>query len=137
MVLYGLSVLLVAESQIGVPGEEKRSGGRRPWAQIARQPKYLVGVIGAMIAYGVMNLVMTSTPMAMASHDHEFSDTALVIQWHVLAMFAPSFFTGNLIVRFGVTRVMSVGAILLIASILIGLSVVCYQNLTLPKIYSV
>jgi MFS family permease len=121
LILYGLSVLLVSQIQIAVPGQHERSGEQRPLAQIARQPKYLVAVIGAMIAYGVMNLVMTSTPLAMASHDHEFSDTALVIQWHVLAMFAPSFFTGNLIARFGVTRIMSVGAILLLASILIGL----------------
>ena len=121
LILYGLSILLVSQIQIAVPGEHERSGEQRPLAQIARQPKYLVAVIGAMIAYGVMNLVMTSTPLAMASHDHEFADTALVIQWHVLAMFAPSFFTGNLIARFGVTRIMSVGAILLLASILIGL----------------
>ncbi|MDG2237976.1 MAG: MFS transporter [Arenicellales bacterium] len=121
LILYGLSILLVSQIQIAVPGEHERSGEQRPLAQIARQPKYLVAVIGAMIAYGVMNLVMTSTPLAMASHDHGFSDTALVIQWHVLAMFAPSFFTGNLIARFGVIRIMSVGAILLLASILIGL----------------
>ena len=121
LILYGLSILLVSQIQIAVPGEHERSGEQRPLAQIARQPKYLVAVIGAMIAYAVMNLVMTSTPLAMASHDHEFSDMALVIQWHVLAMFAPSFFTGNLIARFGVTRIMSVGAILLLASILIGL----------------
>ena len=121
LILYGLSILLVSQIQIAVPGQHERSGEQRPLAQIARQPKYLVAVIGAMIAYGVMNLVMTSTPLAMASHDHEFADTALVIQWHVLAMFAPSFFTGNLIARFGVTRIMSVGAILLLASILIGL----------------
>lgn len=122
LILYGLSILLVSQIQIAVPGERERSGKQRPLAQIARQPKYLVAVTGAMIAYGVMNLVMTSTPLAMAGHGHGFSDTALVIQWHVLAMFAPSFFTGNLIVRFGVTRIMSVGAILLLASILIGLS---------------
>ncbi len=122
LILYGLSILLVSQIQIAAPGEHERSGEQRPLAQIARQPKYLVAVIGAMIAYGVMNLVMTSTPLAMASHDHEFADMALVIQWHVLAMFAPSFFTGNLIARFGVTRIMSVGAILLLASILIGLS---------------
>jgi predicted MFS family arabinose efflux permease len=122
LVLYGLSIVLVSQVQIPTPSGIERYGSQRPLIQIALQPTYLVAVTGAMIAYGVMNLVMTSTPLAMAGCGHAFSDTALVFQWHVLAMFAPSFVTGSLIQRFGVTRIMSVGALLLLASILTSLS---------------
>jgi len=59
-----------------------------------------------------MSLVMPATPLAMDHHHHHFDDTAFVIQWHVLAMFAPSFFTGELIRRFGVNRIMAIGAVL-------------------------
>ncbi len=68
------------------------------------------------IAYGVMNLLMTTTPLAMIACEHPFSDAAFVIQWHVVGMFAPSFVTGKLIKRFGLVAVMLVG---------VGLNVVC------------
>ena len=69
-----------------------------------------------------MNLVMTSTPLAMAGCGHSFSYTAFVIEWHVLAMFLPSFFTGNLITRFGVLRVMGIGVLMLFASVAASLN---------------
>jgi MFS family permease len=69
-----------------------------------------------------MSLVMTATPLAMQHHHHHFDDTAFVIQWHVLAMFAPSFVTGDLIKRFGVNRIMTVGAVLGLACVVLNLA---------------
>lgn len=102
-------------------------GGGRPMATIIAQPIFIVAAFGGMIAYGVMVLVMTATPLAMAACDFSFNDSAFVIQWHVLGMFAPAFFTGHLISRFGVLTVMQVGVALLIGSIvasITGLSLV-------------
>ncbi len=96
--------------------EEPRSLGQamqetgRPLKQIARQPAYMVAVICGMLGYGVMTFVMTATPLAMDHHQYLFDHTSLVIQWHVVAMFAPSFFTGTLIARFGLLKVMMAGA---------------------------
>jgi len=95
---------------------------QRPLGEIMRQPKFIVAVICAMFGYGVMSLVMTATPLAMDHHHHHFDDTAFVIQWHVLAMFAPSFFTGELIRRFGVSRIMGTGALLGLVCVVLNLA---------------
>jgi MFS family permease len=87
-------------------------GGGRPLSVIARQPVFVVAAIGGMLGYGIMALVMTATPLAMHEHHYAFGDTAFVIEWHVLGMFAPSFVTGHLIRRFGVLQVMLVGGLL-------------------------
>jgi MFS family permease len=87
-------------------------GDGRPLRAIAAQATYLVAVAGGALGYGVMAFVMTATPLAMHAHAHPFSDTAFVIEWHLLGMFAPSFFTGHLIRRFGVLNVMLTGALL-------------------------
>jgi len=76
-----------------------------------------VAVICCTFGYSVMTLVMTATPLAMKHHEHDFSTTAFVIHWHVLAMFAPSFFTGSLIKRFGVLNILLAGVILGLLSI--------------------
>ena len=90
--------------------QEKDETPCRSLLTIARQPDYFVALICAMFGYGVMSFVMTATPLAMDQAAFLFDDTSLVIQWHVMAMFAPSFFTGSLIVRFGVLRIMFAGA---------------------------
>ncbi|MCB1757372.1 MAG: MFS transporter [Gammaproteobacteria bacterium] len=98
----------------------------RPLVEIARQSKFIVALICGMLGYGVMSLVMTATPLAMHHHHHVFDDTAFVIQWHVLGMFAPSFFTGRLISRWGLINIMLTGALLGLACVginLIGTSV--------------
>src|SRR3546814_10796483 len=95
----------------------------RPLGAIIRQPAFLVALGGAAVGYGVMILAMTATPLAMvAHHHHPVSDAAFVIQWHVLGMFVPSFFTGVLIQRFGVLTIMLVGAGLLLGHVVIALS---------------
>ncbi len=90
--------------------ERKESG--RPLTTIARQPAFIVAVLSSVTGYGVMNLLMVATPLAMVACQHPFSDAAFVIQWHVIGMFAPSFFTGALIKRFGVVNVMLIGVVL-------------------------
>lgn len=119
--LYIVSIVMAAMLRLPMPSVEERSGIQRPLSTIARQPIFLVAVIGAVVAYGVMNLLMTSTPLAMAGHGHSFSDTALVIEWHVVAMFLPSFVTGNLIARFGVSQIMGAGVLLLLGSVSVSL----------------
>jgi len=94
----------------------------RPLKEIVRQPTYIVALLGALTGYGTMILAMTATPLAMVHHHHGLGTTATVIQLHVLGMFLPSFFTGSLIARFGVLRVMFAGILLLTGHVLLGLS---------------
>jgi len=82
--------------------------GRR-LVEIAAQPVFIVAAVASAFGYGIMNLLMAATPIAMAMCSHPFDNTALVIEWHVLGMFVPSFFTGSLIKRFGALRVMAAG----------------------------
>jgi MFS family permease len=117
-----------------VPGETA-TGERRPMAEIARQPVFIVAVVVGMLGYGEMNLLMTAAPLAMHSQHHNFAATAEVIQWHVVAMFAPSFFTGDLIRRFGVLRVMLVGAGLVLVCIFTNLSGMSVTHFELALIF--
>lgn len=94
----------------------------RPLAEIVRQPKFLLALGGAAVGFGVMILAMTATPLAMVAHNHATSDAAFVIQWHVLGMFVPSFFTGFLIARFGVLTMMLAGVAALAGHVAISLS---------------
>ncbi|MFA7666779.1 MAG: MFS transporter [Burkholderiaceae bacterium] len=94
----------------------------RPWPKIVLQPAYLVALFGAATGYGIMILAMTATPIAMVNYDHSLGTAATVIQLHVLGMFLPSFFTGSLIARFGVLRIMLSGVVLFIGHILMTLT---------------
>lgn len=87
-----------------------------------RQPAYAVALFGAATGYGVMILAMTATPLAMVHHQHDLADATMVIQMHVLGMFLPSFFTGSLIARFGVLRIMLAGVGLFLGHVLLTLS---------------
>ena len=94
----------------------------RSLGQLLRQPKFAVAVMGAALGYGVMNLLMAATPLAMQVCGFAFSDAAFVLQWHVIGMFAPGFVTGHLIQRFGVLTIMGVGVLLNLACVLVALS---------------
>ncbi len=94
----------------------------RPLREVARQPVFIVAVLSCALGYGVMNLLMAATPIAMAQHAHPFKSAALVIEWHVLGMFVPSFFTGSLIKRFGCLPVMGVGVVLEALCVAVALS---------------
>lgn len=103
------------------PPVETLAGGR-PLVEIARQPAFMVALMGGLVAYGSMVLMMSVTPLAMELKNHSFSDAMLVIQWHVLGMFVPAFFSGHLIKRFGVLSVMLAGTFFLAGCIAVGLS---------------
>lgn len=94
----------------------------RSLQSILKQPVFMVAVIGAALGYGVMNLLMAATPLAMQICGLPFSNTALVLEWHVIGMFAPGFFTGSLIQRFGTLKIMGVGVALNFLCIVIALS---------------
>ena len=94
----------------------------RPLRQIVAQPVFIVAVVACAFGYGVMNLLMAATPIAMAMCSHPFANTALVLEWHVLGMFVPSFFTGNLVKRFGALPIMAIGVVLNAVCIAVALS---------------
>ena len=98
------------------------TSGGRPLAELARQPVFIVAVAAAALGYGVMNLLMAATPIAMQQCRHPFESAALVLEWHVLGMFVPSFFTGHLIKRFGALPVMGVGVVLNFVCVAVALS---------------
>jgi MFS family permease len=81
----------------------------RPLAEIVRTPRFIVAVACGMASYAMMNMLMTSAPLAMVGCGHSVTDATLGIQWHVLAMYAPSFVTGGLIARFGIERITGIG----------------------------
>ena len=101
-----------------VPG----AAAARPTRELLRQPVFAVAVIGAALGYGVMNLLMAATPIAMQQCQHPFSSAALVLEWHVLGMFVPSFFTGQLIKRYGALPIMFVGGLLNLVCVAVALS---------------
>ncbi len=101
-----------------VRAEDKQA--RRSWSEIARHPKLTMAILAGVVGYAVMNLLMTATPLAMMCAQLDFAQTASVIQWHVLAMFAPSFFTGSLIQRIGTMPVMLLGCFLNLGSIAVS-----------------
>ncbi len=103
----------------------------RPLRQIMRQPVFFVAVAGASLGYAVMNLLMAATPLAMQMHEHPFGNIAFVLEWHVLGMFVPSFFTGHLIKRVGVLPIMSAGVVLMLACVAIALSGVALMQFTI------
>lgn len=115
-------ILVQVFLRIPQPGDNERTGRTRPLGFVLTRPVFLVAALCAMIAYGTMNLLMTATPLAMDHTGLPFSDTASVIQWHLVGMFAPSFFTGSLIERFGVLRIMFIGALLLACCVMLSLS---------------
>jgi MFS family permease len=116
------TLLLLRFVRIPMPSAKVQAARGRPLAEIAAQPKFIVAVLAGAISYGVMNFLMTSTPIAMGVCGHPYGDAAFVISSHVVAMFAPSFFTGGLIKRLGVLPVMFTGALLNFAAIGIALS---------------
>ena len=104
------------------PKVSAQSSGGRPLSEIMRQPVFIVAAAAGALGYGVMSLLMAATPLAMQQCQLPFSDVALVLEWHVIGMFAPGFFTGHLIKRFGTLTIMGVGVVLNALCIAIALS---------------
>jgi MFS family permease len=109
---------------VNIPKPPPRSvaGDGRPLSEIARQPRFVVAVACGVASFSMMNLVMTSAPLAMVMCNHTVTDATLGLQWHVLGMYAPSFITGALISRFGLERIIGLGLALIIVAAVIGIA---------------
>ena len=125
LALVGAAILTLVD----IPHKEERETPTgRPLSVIAGQPRYIVAALSGMLSYGIMVLVMTATPVAMLGCGFTVQDSSWVIQWHALAMFVPSFFTGNLIARFGAEKVAAFGMLLLIGAAVAGLMGIHFEN---------
>jgi len=125
VVLAGYALLALAvQSRVHVPPPTlaERSGGGRPLSVIVRQPVFIVAALAGAVGYGLMNLLMTATPIAMSFCSHPFGAAALVIQWHVVGMYAPGFVTGTLIRRLGVLNVILAGIVLVAGCVAVALN---------------
>lgn len=115
-----LSALVLLGVRVPPPTAAERAGGR-PLSVIARQPLFITAVITGAVSYLLMNFLMTAAPLAMHMEGHSHENANLGLQWHVIAMYAPSFFTGRLITTFGARRISAVGLTLIGLSAAVGL----------------
>lgn len=129
-----LAIVVLRWLDIPPLSEVERKASGRPLAEIARQPAFIVAVLCGMVGYGVMNFLMTATPLAMMACRHPFGDATFVIQWHLVGMFAPSFVTGALIQRFGLMKIMLTGVALNVVCVVIALAGVDVMNFWLALI---
>ncbi len=135
MMVYGiLSLLVVQFLRIPRLTAAQRAQGGRPMREIMRQHAYIVALASSMFGYGVMTLVMTSTPLAMKACGFEFNDSAFVIQGHVVAMFLPSFFTGHLISRFGVLKIIAAGVFIQMGCAAVNLAGVDFMHFFIANV---
>ncbi|OEE76933.1 MFS transporter [Vibrio genomosp. F6] len=121
IVLNFLALLLLQTIQFPKPAERSQSIRSEPLKDIITQPNFMVAVFAAMVAYAVMNILMTATPLAMIGCGFNFTKAAGVIEWHVLGMFVPAFFTGKLVERYGPRLMILIGGMLFIGCIAINL----------------
>jgi len=119
----GVALLAVAVlSGVDLPRPVRgEAAGGRPLMEIVRQPRFMVAVLCGVVSYVLMNLVMTSAPLAMRMCGLSLSASNSAIQWHIVAMYGPSFFTGSLILRFGAARVVAAGLALTACAAVVGL----------------
>ncbi len=120
-ILAASSLVIFAVLKLPKPTLAEISGPQRSWPQLLQQPKLILAMASAILSYALMNLMMTAAPVAMAACGFGPSAPAWVIQWHVLAMFVPSFFTGQLIKRYGVELITGIGMAILITAGIVGL----------------
>lgn len=132
-----LSTLLMQALRIPKLTAQEAAQGGRPLSEIARQPVFVAALIASMLGYGVMTLVMSSTPLAMQQlcQGFKFSDSATVIQVHIVAMFLPSFFTGHLIQRFGVLTIVAAGAIIQLGCAVVNLMGTDFWNFLIANAF--
>ncbi|MEQ9122916.1 MAG: MFS transporter [Alphaproteobacteria bacterium] len=126
--VYILSFILLSGVRIPKLTAEERKSSGRPLLTILAQPQCAVAVVAAFVSYGVMSLLMTSTPLAMAGCGFEFVDSKWVIQAHIVGMFAPSFVTGDIIKKIGALNVILIGAVLNIVAVVSHLSGIGFEN---------
>jgi predicted MFS family arabinose efflux permease len=134
-ILAGLAtILLLVLKDPGPAQMNDEHAEARPLGEIVSQPRYMVAVVLGMMSYGIMVLVMTATPVAMLGCNFTVNDSSWVIQWHALAMFVPSFFTGSLIARYGADKVAAAGMFLLIGAAIAGLMGIRFENFAIGLI---
>lgn len=126
VLLYLVLLIIFAWMPSLNPAQTEKTGTvnkprARPLWEIVRQPEYLQALLGSAIGYALMILLMTATPLAMNHAGHSSQDISWIIQWHVLGMFVPSFFTGTLIKRFGHRPILSLGIIAIALDIIAAL----------------
>lgn len=121
-ILCLVTITVLQFIRIPPPSAQSHTASSRSLRVILRQPKAITAILSSMCGYGVMVLVMTTTPLAIIDNSHSFNDAAFVIQWHLLGMFVPSFFTGHLINRFGVTPIITVGTLLTALCVAVNVS---------------
>ena len=117
--LIAMAVLAGVDAPKPAPAD---LAGGRPLIEIARQPRFIAAALCGVVSYSMMNLVMTSAPLAMKMCGHPISDSNFGLQWHMVAMFGPSFFTGSLIARFGAAKIVALGLLLEAVAAVIGLA---------------
>ena len=120
LLLFAASLVILAFVQIPAPPRVPRPPIGTQCAALLSQPRFVVAATSAMIGYAVMNLVMTASPLAILDCGLGFGAAALVIQWHVLAMFVPSFFTGQLVQRLGALNIIMLGAVLQLGCVFVN-----------------
>jgi MFS family permease len=122
LILFGLIALAVIRLlDIPAPKAAERSGQPRPLREIVRQPLFIVACLGAVTSYAVMNLMMGATPLAMQMCGLPFNSATLVIESHIVGMFAPALFAGWLIKRFGILRIMATGVLMYLVCVVAAL----------------
>ena len=121
MLVTAVSALVLLGVKTPEPAAQAKSGGR-PLGEIVRQPGFSRTVFSGAISYMVMNFLMTAAPLSMHMHGISQQASNLGIQWHVIAMYGPGFFTGKLINRFGARRINAAGLVLLLLSVMVGLA---------------
>jgi len=117
----GAAAILTLLKLPPVPAAERSFSDGRPLIEIMAQSRFIIAVVCGVASFGLMNLVMTSAPLAMVMCHHSVGEAALAIQWHVIGMYAPSFFTGTLIARFGINAMIATGLFLLVVAASVGL----------------
>ncbi len=117
-----LSLLLAQLLRLPTRPVSTAEGPARPLGEILRQPACWVAILTASLGFGIMNLLMVATPLAMEVCSHPFASAALVIEWHVIGMFAPGLFTGHLIARYGILPIIATGCLLMLVCVGIALS---------------
>ncbi len=129
LLMFGMAALSQLKFDAPPTNEQRKQADTgRPLGQIMMQPRFIVSVICAVGSFALMSFVMTGAPLAMKLCGFSPDDSTLGIQWHVMAMFGPSFFTGNLINRFGKERIVTIGMILLLACSTVALMGISLTN---------
>ncbi len=128
------NIAVITKLQLPKPVASEISGPQRSWPELLQQKRLIVAMAAAMVSYALMNLMMTAAPVAMIGCGFTQKDASWVIQWHVLAMFVPSFFTGQLINLFGAERITAIGIVILIAAAIAGLLGVTFSHFAVALI---